>query len=156
MQSLYFSEKDVNDRPQPGWYTATIATACWRQSSKNNRMVYVLVVLEGVASPYDRIGDYFVLEGVTPQGIACSRRRLVALFRSSGLPPQAGDEIRPGLLEGLKVEVSLAYESWNGKLRLQIKEYRSALLPSGANNDGSGQDAFSEPATPSQEHSRAK
>lgn len=126
MQPLHFSETDVNDRPRPGWYSATVATACWRQSSKNHRMVYVLVVVDAIAAPNDRISDYFVLEGVTPRGIACSRHRLVKLFRAGGLVPEAGEEIRPERLEGLKVEVDLAHELWNGKFRLQIRGYRSA------------------------------
>jgi hypothetical protein len=126
MQPLRFSEIDVDDRPRPGWYRATVATACWRQSAKNHRMVYVLLVVDAVAAPYDRISDYFVLEGVTPRGIACSRHRLVALFRAGGLLPEAGEEIRPERLEGLKVEIDLVHEVWNGKLRLQIRGYRPA------------------------------
>lgn len=156
MQPLHFSEKDVSERPHPGWYAATIATACWRESSKKHRMVYVLVVLEGVASPYDRISDYFVLEGVTPQGIACSRRRLVTLFRAGGLPPQPGDEIQPSLLEGLKLEAYVALESWNGKSRLQIKQYRPALTPCPSSDDSTREDALVLADVPWPERSDAK
>lgn len=125
MQPLHFLPADLPDRPLPGWYTATIATASWRRSSKNNRMVYVVANLDDVAPPYDRIGDYFVLEGVTPRGIACSRRRLVELFRAVELLPKPGDEIRPELLQGRRLEVRLVHETWNGKTRLQIQAYRS-------------------------------
>lgn len=128
-QPLCFLDTDVGAPPPPGWYAGTIATACWRSSSRNNRMVYLVVALDGVGSPYDRICDYFVLEGVTPRGIACSRRRLVTVFRAGGLIPCAGEEIRPGCLEGLRIEVKLAHEPWKGKVRLEIKEYRSLSAP---------------------------
>ena len=80
MQPLHFEETDLGGPPAPGWYAGIIATACWRTSSRGHRMVYVVITLESVGSPYRRISDYFVLEGVTPRGIACSRRRLVSLF----------------------------------------------------------------------------
>lgn len=141
MKPLHFSENDISVRPQPGWYTATIATACWRHSSKNNRMVYVQVLVDGVGDPYDRISDYFVLEGVSPQGIACSRRRLVALFRAGGRLPKAGEEIQPGLLEGIQLEVRLDHETWKGKLRLEIRDYRGPLGPSSVAAVSPGEEA---------------
>lgn len=139
--SLRFLETDVSGPPAPGWYAGTIATACWRESSHHNRMVYLVVVLDSVGSPYDRISDYFVLEGVSPRGIACSRRRLVTVFQAGGLFPRAGDEIRPKVLEGLRVEVKLAHELWKGKVRLQITEYRPPRVPSasGSSDDEAGE-----------------
>lgn len=124
-QPLCFLDTDVGGPPTPGWYAGSIATARWRQSSRGNRMVCVIVVVDGLGTPYSRLSDYFVLEGVTPRGIACSRRRLVEAFRAAGLHPCAGDEIRPEELEGLPVGVRLALEEWKGKLRLQITGYRS-------------------------------
>lgn len=156
MEALRFLEMDVNDRPPPGWHAGTVATACWRESSHNNRMVYMVVVLDGVGSPYDRISDYFVLEGVTARGIACSRRRLVTVFRAGGLLPGAGDEIRPGVLEGLKIEVKLAHELWKGKTRIQITGYRPPQVLSGPDGDEAGEDAVSPQATTAQAVSRAK
>lgn len=126
MEPLRFLETDVNDRPPPGWYPGTIATACWRKSSVNNHMVYLVVALDSVGAPHDRISDYFVLEGVTPRGIACSRRRLVELFRACGLSPSAGDEIRPGDLLNRRIEVKIVHEIWKGSTRLQIVAYRPA------------------------------
>lgn len=123
-QPLHFNEADMGGPPPPGWYAGTVTTACWRSSSHNNRMVYLVVALDGIGSPYDRLSDYFVLEGVTPRGIACSRRRLVTVFRAGGLSPRAGEEIRPSCLEGLRIEVKLAHELWKGKVRLQITGYR--------------------------------
>lgn len=125
MEPLRFLDTDVGGPPPPGWYGGTIATACWRESARNNRMVYLVVALDDVGPPYDRISDYFVLEGsVSPRGIACSRRRLVTVFRAGGLFPRAAEVIRPSCLEGLRIEVKLAHELYNGKVRLQITDYR--------------------------------
>lgn len=125
-QPLRFEETDVGGPPAPGWYAGSITSACWRKSSVNNRMVYLVVGLDGVGPPHDRISDYFVLEGVTPRGIACSRRRLVELFRACGLSPSAGDEIRPGDLLNHRIEVKIVHEVWKGSTRLQVVAYRSA------------------------------
>lgn len=144
-QPLRFLETDVGGPPPPGWYAGTIAAACWRSSSRNNRMVYLVVALDGVGSPYDRISDYFVLEGVTPRGIACSRRRLVSVFRAGGLIPRAGEEIRPGCLESLRIEVKLAHELWKGKVRLEITEYRPLTASSDPEDCETRDDAFAPP-----------
>lgn len=156
MEPLHFLDTDLNDRPRPGWYCATVVTACWRCSSNHHRMVYVVVVVDGLAAPYACIGDYFVLEGVTPQGIACSRRRLVSLFRAGGLVPQAGDEIRPELLAGLRVDVELAHETWKGKLRLQLKAYRTPSSVTQAPDAVQGASANGEPARPGQDHAHGQ
>jgi len=140
-QPLRFLETDVGGPPPPGWYAGTITTACWRESSRNNRMVYLVVTLDSVGSPYDHLSDYFVLEGVTPRGIDCSRRRLVTVFRAGGLVPRAGEEIRPGVLEGLTIEVKLAHELWKGQVRLQITGYRPVAARSGPADDDAGADA---------------
>ncbi len=150
-QPLRFLETDVGGPPAPGWYAGTIATACWRSSSRNNRMVYLVVALDSVGSPYDRMSDYFVLEGVTPQGIACSRRRLVTVFRAGGLSPHAGEEIRPSILEGLRIEVKLAHEIWKGKVRLQITGYRPVGATSGAADDATDENAAWSLSTPSED-----
>ena len=124
-QPLRFDETDVGGPPAPGWYSGTITTACWRPSSCGHRMVYLVVTLDSVAAPFNHISDYFVLEGVTPRGIACSRRRLVAVFHAGRLIPRAGEEIQPGVLGGLAVEIKLAHELWRGKTRLQVTGYRA-------------------------------
>lgn len=126
MEPLRFLDADVGGPPAPGWYTGSVATACWRQSSVNNRMVYLVITLDGVGPPHDRMSDYFVLEGVTPRGIACSRRRLVELFRACGLSPRGGDEICPGDLLKRRIEVKIVHEAWKGSTRLQVVAYRPA------------------------------
>jgi hypothetical protein len=89
-------------------------------------MVYLVLALDGLSAPFGQVSDYFVLEGATPRGIACSRRRLVELFHACGLSPRAGDEIRPGDLLKLKVEVKIAHEVWKGSTRMQVVAYRPA------------------------------
>lgn len=126
MEPLRFLDSDVGGPPAPGWYTGSVTTVCWRQSSVNNRMVYLVLVLDGVSAPFDRISDYFVLEGATPRGIACSRRRVVELFRACGLAPRAGDEIRPDDLLKRRIEVKIVHEVWKGSTRLQVVAYRPA------------------------------
>jgi hypothetical protein len=125
MEPLRFLDTDVGGPPAPGWHTGFVTTACWRRSSRNNRMLYVVLNLDGVSAPYGCVSDYFVLEGATPRGIACSRRRLVELFRACGLSPQAGDEIRPADLLNSRIEVKIVHELWNGRTRLQVVAYRS-------------------------------
>jgi hypothetical protein len=137
-QPLRFEETEVGGPPAPGWYSGTITTACWRSSSRNNRMVYLVVALDSVGAPYENISDYFVLDGVTPRGIACSRRRLVSVFHASGLRPRVGEEIQPGVLEGHRIEVKLAHEPWKGKIRLQITGYRSSVAFTGAGDAENG------------------
>lgn len=139
MEPLRFLDTDVATLPAPGWYGATIETACWRQSQQNNRMVYVSLVLEELSPPFDRVADYFVLEGVTPRGIGCSRRRLVELFRACGLAPRAGEEIHPGDLIGSEVAVQVAHEVWKGRTRLQVVGYRA--LGAGLTRASEGIDA---------------
>lgn len=140
MEPLRFLDTDVTALPAPGWYGATIETACWRQSLRNNRMVYVSLVLEENPPPFDRVSDYFVLEGVTPRGIECSRRRLVELFRACGLSPRAGEEIHPGDLVGCDVVVEVAHEVWKGRTRLQVVGYR--LLGAGLRQASEKIDAY--------------
>jgi hypothetical protein len=124
VEPLRFLETDISTLPAPGWYGAAVETACWRQSQQKNRMVYVSLVLEELSPPFARVADYFVLEGVTPRGIGCSRRRLVELFRACGLTPRAGEEIHPGELVGCELIVDVAHEVWQGRTRLRVIGYR--------------------------------
>lgn len=135
MEPLRFLDTDVGGPPAPGWHTSSVTTACWRRSAHNNRMVYLVLVLDDVAAPFDRISDYFVLEGATAQGISCSRRRLVELFRACGLSPQAGDEICPADLLRHRIEAKVVHELWKGRTRLKVVAYRPASTLSAQSGD---------------------
>jgi hypothetical protein len=101
MFATQFLESDLHDEvPSPGIYVSTVAAARMRASRSGNAMVQVVHVLESVPPAYERVSEYFVLEGVSARGLVFSRRRLVELFRACGLPPQAGDEITPGRIVG--------------------------------------------------------
>ena len=130
MEPLRFHDADVGGLPAPGWYVSMIVTASWRQSTRGNRMVYLVHALEKVSPPFHRISDCFVLEGVSPQGQAYARQRIVAVFRSCRLDPRSGEEIRPEELCGLAVEVKVAHESWRGENQLKVVGYRPHEGPS--------------------------
>jgi len=66
-----------------------------RSSQSGNAMIYVVHALEGVAPAYERVSEYFVLEGASDRGLWLSRRRLVELFRACGLTPSPGEQIPP-------------------------------------------------------------
>jgi len=124
MEPLHFLPADVQEQPPPGWYAATIAEACWRRSSRGNRMVYLVHALEGVSPPFHRICDCFVLEGASPRGLTYARKRLVEVYRACGLSPQAGKAIHPGDLRSHQLEVEVVHESWKGRTRLKVTGYR--------------------------------
>jgi len=120
-----FEEADLHDElPAPGYYPSTITTARLRRSAGGNRMVHVVFALDGAAPGRDRVAEYFVLEGASGRGLALARRRLVELYRASGLEPRPGDEIAPDDLVGTRVEVKLEHETWQGETRLRVVGHR--------------------------------
>ena len=136
MPAPCFKDSDLgDDLPVPGYYLGTVATARWTRSSNGNRMVQVVLALDGVAAAHERVTDYFVVEGATPQGVAFSRTRLVRLYRACGRQPSGGDEIQPGDLAGGLLEVKVDHELWRGRLRLRVVAYRP--LPEGPTDDAS-------------------
>jgi hypothetical protein len=145
MEPLRFQDTDIGGPPAPGWYAGTVMIAGWRQSAHDNRMVHVVLSLEGVLPPFERIADYFVLEGATPRGRAYSRKRLVALFHAGGLWPQPGDEIRPEALAGLSIEVKVVHELWKNTPRLQIVGYRPRQAQNQLLGEGDGDAGSSAP-----------
>jgi hypothetical protein len=121
MPATQFSDADLADEvPAPGTYASTITTARLRSSRGGNAMVHVVFALEGVAAAYDRVSEYFVLEGASARGLALSRRRLVELYRACGLAPSPGEEIAPGRLVGARLRVKVAHEEWRGELHLRV------------------------------------
>ncbi len=125
MGTACFEEADVRDElPAPGFYASAITTARLRRSASGNRMVHVVFALDGVVPGHDRVAEYFVLEGASGRGLALARRRLVELYRACGLEPRPGDEIAPEDLVGVRVEVKLEHETWQGELRLRVVGHR--------------------------------
>lgn len=121
MESTQFLDSDLCEEvPTPGTYASAIATARLRRSQSGNAMVHVVHALEGVRPGYERVSEYFVLEGASPHGLALSRRRLVELYRACGLMPRPGEDISPGALQGLRLRVKVEHEEWRGELRLRV------------------------------------
>jgi hypothetical protein len=121
MESTQFLESDLCEEvPTPGIYVSAITTARLRSSQSGNAMVHVVHALEGVGPGYDRVSEYFVLEGASARGLALSRRRLVELFRACGKAPAAGEEIAPGMLQGARLRVKVEHEQFRGELQLRV------------------------------------
>jgi hypothetical protein len=121
MHATQFLDADLADEvPAPGIYVSTITTARMRSSQSGNPMVHVVHALEGVSPAYDRVSEYFVLEGASARGLAFARRRLVELFKAGGLPPHPGEEIAPARLQGARLRVRVEHEQYRSELHLRV------------------------------------
>ena len=122
-----FHLEDFYDQlPEPGFYPSSITSARLTRSANNNRMLQVVYALEGVESAYQRVADYFVLEGerVSPSGIFLARRRLVQLYRACRIFPKQGDQIDPAQLADARLQVRVEHEEWQGRPQLCVVAYR--------------------------------
>lgn len=131
--------------PAPGYYSSTITHARFRHSAGGNCMLHVLHRLEGVSPAFQRVADYFVFEGASPQGISVARRRLVQLYHACGFHPEEGEEILPSQLIDARLQVKVDRVEWENQSRLRILAYRSSWhlaadgirsYPSDPENDG--------------------
>ena len=121
MEATQFLDSDLSEEvPAPGTYASTITTARLRTSQSGNAMVQVVHALAGVRPGYDRVSEYFVLEGASARGLAFSRRRLVGLYRACGLTPRPGEEIAPAALQGARLRVKVEHEEFRGELHLRV------------------------------------
>lgn len=121
MEATQFLDSDLCEEvPRPGTYASTITTARMRASQSGNAMVHVVHALEGVPPGYDRVSEYFVLEGASARGLALSRRKLVDLYRACGRAPTPGEEISPARLQGARLRVKVEHEEWRGELQLRV------------------------------------
>lgn len=126
MDPARFDPSDLGDAPPaPGVYSGTVVSARLCRSARGHRMVAVTMSLDGVASGRDRVSDYFVLEGATARGRAVARWRLVALYRACGRPPRDGDEIRPDVLIGARLGVTLEHEQRAGRTWARVAVYQA-------------------------------
>jgi hypothetical protein len=128
MEATQFLDSDLCEEvPPPGLYASTITTARQRTSQSGNAMVQVVHALEGVPPAFDRVSEYFVLEGASARGLALSRRRLVELYRACGLTPRPGEEIAPAALQGARLRVKVEHEEWRGELHLRVVAHLSLI-----------------------------
>lgn len=121
---IYFEETDFaeHELPAPGYYESTIASAELKKSSSGNVMLLVVHELLGVPAPYDRVADYFVLDG-SERAVRVAKSRLVRLFRASGLHPKSGDEIASEDLFGARLGVKVEHDAYRGRPRLRVTNY---------------------------------
>jgi hypothetical protein len=123
----FFSLQDLAPvLPSPGIYCATISHAAFRTSSRGHRMLHVLLRLEGVNPTFQRIADYFVLQGASSNGIAVARHRLLTLYHACGFHPEEGEEILPCQLIDSRVHVKVDHVEWENQSRLRVLSYRCA------------------------------
>jgi hypothetical protein len=121
--ALHFADEDFEGAlPPEGVYAAVIERARFHTSRQGNTTLQVTCGIEGVD---EDIADYFVLSGASGRGRAVSRRRLIELYRACGFNPQPGDTIRPEELSGCRVEVELGHETYEGRPRLRVLNYRA-------------------------------
>jgi hypothetical protein len=143
--SLFFQPKDLTAiLPAPGYYHATIAGARFCTSSRANRMLRLALRAHAVASAFQSLADYFVLEGASSEGRSVARRRLVQLYHACGFYPEEGDEILPSHLIDIRLEVRVDHVQWANQSRLRALTYRPAwppMLDSPAGTEGEQQEA---------------
>jgi hypothetical protein len=124
MTTARFEIADLGaELPAPGVYDATVIAARLRCSARGHRMVTVTFALDGVAPGREHVADYFVLEGASARGVAVARWRLVALYRACGHAPQGGEEIRPAVLVGARVVVTLEHQHRAGRTWVRVAGY---------------------------------
>jgi hypothetical protein len=125
-ETVRFEPGDFADSiPAPGFYAATVDDARYRRSSRGNDMIQVVYALAGMEiERHGRVAEYFVLDGGSSRGKTVSRRRLLQLYTACGLEPKAGDEVSPADLLGLRLEVRVAHDEWEGQSRLRVTGYR--------------------------------
>jgi len=124
---LFFQPEDLSAiLPAPGYYRATITAARFRTSARGNRMLHLTLRVHGVSPAFQRLADYFVLEGGSPEGRWLARRRLVQLYQACGLHPEDGDEILPSRLIDASLGVKLDHVEWANQIRLRVLAYQSA------------------------------
>lgn len=122
-ETVRFQADDfADDLPRPGTYPALVDVARYRRSARGNDMIQVVYALDGEARG-QRVSEYFVLGG-SPRGRAVARRRLLQLYQACGLKPAAGDEVSPADLFGLRLEVRVVHDDWDGKRCLRVIGYR--------------------------------
>ena len=124
---VFFNTEDLSQiLPAPGFYPATVSNARFRHSVRGNRMLHLVLRLDGLPPAFQSRADYFVLEGASSQGLSVARRRLVQLYHACGYFPEEGDEVLPSHLIDTRLEVKVDHVEWENQMRLRILAYRPA------------------------------
>lgn len=125
MRRFHFEVEDLHDElPPPGFYKARVCAARFRIRASGDRVLRVEFALEHVPSRFERVAEYFALEGDSSHQIRLARRALAELYRACGRSPQAGDIISPAHLRGAGLEVEIEHEHYDEWPRIHVVGHR--------------------------------
>lgn len=125
-ETLVFEAADFNDDlPPPGYYPAVVGNARFRRSERGNDTIQVVYQLDGVPPGRDRVTEYFLMRGGSARGRTLSRQRLVELYRCCGVLPKEGEGIDPADLFGVRLEVRIEHDNWQGRPCLRVVGHRA-------------------------------
>jgi hypothetical protein len=110
--------------PDEGFHTAVILSARPRVSERGNATIQVVYQLDDVDPTCDRVTEYFIVAGASPQALRIGRRRLLALCRACGLDPREGDELELPSLVGRALQIRIGHDTYDGKPCVRVLGYR--------------------------------
>ena len=112
--------------PKEGYHRCTIHSARPRTSERGNATVQLIYHLEGVDPTCDRVTEYVVVAGASPEALRSGRRRLLALSQACGLDLREGSELNLADLVGRELQIRIGHDTYEGKPRVRALGYRSA------------------------------
>ena len=127
MEQLHirFQTSDFTEAlPEQGYHSCVIHAARPRVSERGNSTILIVYELRDVDPACDRVIEYFVVAGATPQALRIGRRRLLTLCRACGLEPREGDELQLATLVGRELQIRLGHDTYDGKPRVRVLGYR--------------------------------
>jgi hypothetical protein len=110
--------------PDQGYHPCVIHTARPRVSERGNPTVQVVYELDDADPSCDRVTEYFIVAGATPQALRIGRRRLLTLCRACGLDPKQGDELKLAELVGRELQIRIGHDTYEGQPRVRVLGYR--------------------------------
>jgi hypothetical protein len=110
--------------PEEGLHTGAILSARPRLSERGNPTLQVVYQLDDVEPTCDRVAEYFVLAGASPQALRIARRRLLTLCRACGLDLHENDELDLARLVGSRLQIRIGHETYEGQTRIRVLGYR--------------------------------
>jgi hypothetical protein len=110
--------------PEEGYHPCVIHSARPRTSERGNATIQIIYELDDVDATCDRVAEYIMVGGASPQAQRIGRRRLLALCRTVGLDPHEGDELNLADLVGRELQVRIGHDTYDGKPRVRVLGYR--------------------------------
>jgi hypothetical protein len=110
--------------PEQGFHACVIHSARPRVSERGNATLQIVYELDDADPACDRVTEYFVVAGASPQALRIGRRRLLALCRACGLDLHEGDELDLPSLVGRELQIRIGHDSYDGKPCVRVLGYR--------------------------------